>query len=664
MINLKKILISNRGEIARRIMRTGREMGYTCCVIYSREDANTDFVTEADEAYDLGNGNLLETYLNIPKIISIALHHGIQAIHPGYGLLSENFLFAQACEENNIIFIGPTQKNIKLMSQKHEARKLAHSLDIPLLASVYSHNILDLISLSSNLNYPVIVKAVSGGGGKGMYIVHEKEVLKDVIEKAGREAYSYFGDPSLYIEEYLESPRHIEVQLLGDNYGNIVHLFERDCTIQRRHQKIIEEAPALTLRDDVRKNIIDSALKIANTIGYVSAGTIEFLMDEKQTFYFLEMNTRVQVEHPVTEMITGIDIIKEQFNIAEGRHLSFKQEDIYCKGHAIECRIYAENPFKEFKPSSGSIITYIEPSENIVRIDSSIKGPAVISDNYDPMISKLISYGPDRESARVNLLNSLHDYIIHGIDTNITYIIEILNHPLFIQNSYSTAFCIDSSHFLHKSHEKRIKESPVELIVAAFLIFNFSPGNSQLTAPGSPAWQNFGYWRNLMVTEINVLGKNYKVSFKKQSSNTFTFNINDNHYISISGNVLNARVDFNFSMHRYVAFMSILADTYYISLSGVTISFFRNDIIKIQDKKDKINNFPEPDNHILAPLNGKIIIINIKLHEMVNKGDVLMVLESMKMENYIIAPRSGQITKLLAHTGDRVTGRDVLAILT
>ncbi len=664
MLNFSKILIANRGEIARRIIRTAREMDYKCAVIYSSGEINADFVSEADEAYDLGNGNIHETYLNITKIIDIALRNGIQAIHPGYGFLSENYKFAKACEENNIVFIGPTSENIKLMSQKTAAREFVKSLGIPLLESVQGNSPEELLKKSGKLKYPVIVKADTGGGGKGMQIVKKPEELSKILEISQREALAYFGDSNVYLEEYLEYPRHIEVQILGDCYGNIIHLYERECTIQRRHQKIIEEAPSLCLSDNLRNKLLEASLTIARKMKYLNAGTIEFLVDENQNFYFLEMNTRIQVEHPVTEKITGIDLVREQLNIASGNRLNFKQEDISVNGHAIESRIYAENPFNEFLPSVGSVIKYQEPTGRSVRIDSALSGPALISSDFDPMIAKVISGDLNRESARLNLIRFLQQYIIHGIDTNIPYLIEILNNPGFIQNSYSTSFCKDSKNMLQASYIKKMHGLSIELITAAFLIFTFPFLINHVNTNDNRVWKSLGYWRNIMVTEINILDVNYNITFKKQGTDNFTFCINEKVPLLVKGREKNGRVDFLFSGQRHVAFISSLSDIYYLSINGNTYTIRRNDITKTKFVKESGLNSFNQQNKILATINGKIIKMNVKMNEKVNKGDILMVVESMKMENYILAPKGGKITNICVNTGDLVKGRDVLAILT
>ena len=375
---INKILIANRGEIAVRIMRTLKRLHIESVAVFADNDANALHRRMADEAYPLGNGSLKDTYLNIQKIIDTALDSGAEAIHPGYGFLSENPDFAEACRQNNLIFIGPDADTMRLMGNKIAARQVAIENNIPVTFGL-TGGFDEIIAQADTLPYPVLIKAAAGGGGKGMHIVRQKEDLKDELERASREAEKYFGDGTVFVEQYIENPRHIEVQILADHHGNIIHLGERECTIQRRYQKIIEESPSPTLNEEKQQQLLDTAVRLCKGIGYKNAGTVEFIVDKDLNFYFLEVNTRIQVEHPVTEMRTGIDIVEEQIRIARGKEIGWTQDMIQTQGHAIELRIYAEDPENNFLPTPGKVTAYHEPQGRGTRFDSSIDGPFTIS---------------------------------------------------------------------------------------------------------------------------------------------------------------------------------------------------------------------------------------------------------------------------------------------
>ena len=415
----KKILVANRGEIAIRVMRTAKEMGIRTVAIYSEVDADSLHVKVADESYCIGKESLAETYLNIKKIINIALKADCEAIHPGYGFLAENPEFVKACDSSGIIFIGPSGKVIALMGNKIEARSFIRSINIPLVDGAVGKDTESLIKAGKKISFPLLLKAAAGGGGKGMRIVRDEKQLREGLESTAREAEKYFGDGTVYIEKYLDEPRHIEFQVLGDNFGNAIHVFERECSIQRRYQKIIEESPSVTLSPEIREKMGETAVKICKKTGYNNAGTIEFLVDKNLNFFFLEMNTRIQVEHPVTELTTGLDLVKEQIFISAGNPLRYKQKDIVQKGHAIEARIYAEDPSNSFLPSPGKMTFYKEPAGKNIRVDTAVKEAAEIKSLYDPMISKLIVYGNNRNEAIGKLELALSEYVIHGIQTNI-----------------------------------------------------------------------------------------------------------------------------------------------------------------------------------------------------------------------------------------------------
>ena len=441
----KKVLIANRGEIALRIIRACRELGIATVAIYSQADSESLHVSLADEAYCIGPAQSSKSYLHIPAIISVALTSGADAIHPGYGFMAERADFVDICDEHHIKFIGPSSKAMRAMGDKASARATMISSGVPVTPGTGLVESVDEVrEFAKKVGFPIIIKATAGGGGKGMRIVREEYELEDAFNLCRNEAKNAFGNPEVYCEKYLENPRHIEVQILADSFGNVVHLGERDCSIQRRHQKLLEEAPSPAISEDIRKAMGQAAVNAAKAINYEGAGTIEFLLDEtdpkNKKWYFMEMNTRVQVEHCVSEMISGVDIVKEQVRVAAGQRLSVKQEDICLKGHAIECRINAEDPDRDFMPFAGKIEGYIAPGGFGVRVDSHVYTGYKIPPYYDSMVGKLICWGKDREEARHRMLRALNEYVITGIKTTIPFHREILNDNVFISGNFNTSF--------------------------------------------------------------------------------------------------------------------------------------------------------------------------------------------------------------------------------
>lgn len=440
MIN--KVLVANRGEIAVRIMRACREMGIETVAVYSIADKDALHVKLADEAVCIGKAQPKDSYLNIESIITAAVLTGADAIHPGFGFLSENAKFARICRECNIKFIGPSPEMIEAMGDKARARQMMIEAEVPVVPG--SDGIIEKVSeakgLAREVGYPVILKAVAGGGGRGMRIVWQEEELEKAFNTASNEALSAFGDGSMYLEKYIVEPRHIEFQILGDAYGNVVHLGERDCSMQRRHQKVIEEAPSPCISEELREEMGKAAIKAAKAAEYENAGTIEFILDKDRNFYFIEMNTRIQVEHPVTEMITGIDLIKEQLRIASGKKLSFTSEDIQIKGHAIECRINAENPAMNFRPCAGKITELHLPGGRGVRVDTAIYPGYNVPPTYDSMLAKIIAYGDNREEALSIMRRALAEIVVEGIDTNIEFQYDLIHTKEFDKGHFDTSF--------------------------------------------------------------------------------------------------------------------------------------------------------------------------------------------------------------------------------
>jgi acetyl-CoA carboxylase biotin carboxylase subunit len=447
-----KILIANRGEIALRIIRACREMGIATVAVYSEADKSSLHVRFADEAVCIGPAASTDSYLNVPAIISAAEITDVEAIHPGYGFLAENAHFAEICESCKIKFIGPKPETIRMMGDKVVAKETMRKMGVPQTPGAQGvvQTKEDALEIAKRIKYPIIIKAVSGGGGKGMRVCHNDITLLSSFNIAQNEAESNFGNPDVYLEKYIEDPKHVEFQILADEHGNVVHLGERDCSIQRRHQKLIEEAPSSALNKKLRKKMGDAAIKAAKGSDYRGAGTVEFLLDANNDFYFMEMNTRIQVEHPVTEMITGIDLIKEQIKVANGQKLSFKQEDIVFEGAAIECRINAEDPKNNFMPSPGKIEELHLPGGLGIRVDTHIYQGYTISPYYDSMVAKVIAYGPTRKDAIATMLRALDEMYVAPIKTTIGLQQDILKHPLFQEGKIST-------HFLEKHFKDEIE---------------------------------------------------------------------------------------------------------------------------------------------------------------------------------------------------------------
>jgi acetyl-CoA carboxylase, biotin carboxylase subunit len=439
---ITKVLIANRGEIALRVMRSVKEMGIATVAVYSEADRKSLHVKFADEAICIGPPPSSESYLRIDKIIEAAKLVGANAIHPGYGFLSENEDFAKACREAGIIFIGPSPEAIEIMGSKLAAKEAVAKFNVPLVPGTSSpiSDVNEAKAIAKKIGYPVLIKASAGGGGKGMRVVESDSEFESQLERATSEALSSFGDGSVFIEKYITNPKHIEFQIFGDHHGNVIHFFERECSIQRRHQKVIEEAPSSALTPALRKTMGEAAVNVAKSCDYYNAGTVEFILDEKKNFYFLEMNTRLQVEHPVTEMITGIDLVKLQIRIAQGEYLPFKQEDLSIRGHAIEARVYAEDPSNNFLPDIGTLATYKIPKGNGVRVDDGFEQGMSIPFYYDPMIAKMVCHAENRNLAIEKTIRALREYDITGVETTISFCVFAIDHEAFRSGDFDTNF--------------------------------------------------------------------------------------------------------------------------------------------------------------------------------------------------------------------------------
>lgn len=498
---LATVLIANRGEIAVRVIRACREMGLRTVAVYSEADSEAPHVALADSAYLLGPGPASESYLCIEKILVVAREAGADAIHPGYGFLSENASFAEACEQAGIAFIGPPSSAIRLLGDKIRAKKLMAAAGVPVVPGYEDEDQSDgrLAEEAAAIGVPVLIKAAAGGGGRGMRVVRELAAFSGELAEARREARSAFGDDRVLLERYVEQPRHVEVQIVGDSHGQVLHLFERECSIQRRHQKIIEESPSTVMTPALRARMTEAAVAAGKAAGYVNAGTVEFLVEEqpggKSRFYFLEVNTRLQVEHPVTELLTGIDLVKLQLRVAAGEPIPFTQAEVIASGHAIEGRIYAEDPARDFVPSLGRLECWLPPAGPWVRVDSGVEMGSEVSPYYDPMLAKLIVRGEDREDALRRLEFALRDFHVLGVRTNIPYLLKIIRHPEFRAGRLSTGFLAR-----HLPAWKPSGESPPEILLALAadaMIREKATGftDAEEGDPQSP-WQDARGWRN------------------------------------------------------------------------------------------------------------------------------------------------------------------------
>ena len=651
---IHRVLIANRGEIAVRIIKTLKKLHIDSVAVFADNDANALHRRLADEACPLGSGALEDTYLNIKKIIDAALDSGADAIHPGYGFLSESPELVEACEANNLIFIGPDVNSMRLMGNKIEARKIAIANDIPVTVGVTGTQE-EILRQADNLPYPVLVKAAAGGGGKGMHIVREKDNLKDELERASREAKNYFGDGTVFVEQYIEQPRHIEVQVLADHHGNVIHLHERECTIQRRYQKIIEESPSPTLTETKRQEICETAVRLCKAIGYRNAGTVEFIVDKDLNFYFLEMNTRIQVEHPVTEMRTGIDIVEEQIRIARGKEMGWTQEMIQPQGHAIELRIYAENPENGFLPTPGKVTAYHEPQLRGARVDSSIDGICTISEAYDPMIAKLTCHAKDRQSAIETAQNALKQFIIQGLTTNKAYLWEVIKNQDFAENKIDTGFCTTHQEELLKALNESRKALCANDIVLSFLIYDFC--KRQIECRTENVWEQIGYWRYRMQLVVDVEDKKIPVSVNEATAGKIKGVIGEKPFC----------VEFlQFEHNQLKIMLNGRPETVYCSVNdeqktivnfhGLNFTCFRTD--QLNDTMDYACKETVNDkSRLVSPMPGKVVKINVKEGDEVNEGTIMMVVEAMKMENNIVASGKAKVKRILVEEGQMVDNK-------
>ncbi|CAD8047112.1 unnamed protein product [Paramecium primaurelia] len=652
MSYINKLLVANRGEIACRVMRTAKKMGIKTVAVYSDIDKNTLFVEMADEAYNIGPPQALQSYLKSDKIIDVALSTKSQAIHPGYGFLSENAQFSEDCQKNDIIFVGPSADSIRKMGSKSESKIIMTNAKVPVVPGYHGENQDPnfLLQEAEKIGFPVLIKAVMGGGGIGMKIVRQKSEFLEALDSAKKESQFSFKDERVLIEKYIEKPRHIEVQIFGDKHNNYVHLFERDCSIQRRHQKVIEEAPS-ALDENLRYDIGEKAKEAARAVKYSNAGTVEFIFDLDQSkFYFMEMNTRLQVEHPITEMITGVDLVEWQLKVASGEHLPLTQEQIKRKGHSIEARIYSENPNNNFLPECGKLDHYSEPqASQTVRIETGVREGDTISIFYDPMIAKLVVYGENRQKAIQTLLNALQNYQIQGLPNNISFLKTVLQHPEYINQQYDTSFITKNQDNLLKLKDNY---NPIDIALAI-------AGRNFLNSVQLPKsllnFRNGAQVNNKLTLNIQ------SASYANQKEMIITHNINGtNHELDIEGSKIivqkvtksnehNNQLIFETNQGIFIRTIRNTENVLIFDAEGdpITITVTSEEFIKSKQNL-RLGN----DKEIVASIPCILNKVNVNVGQKVKIGDTLIIMVTMKMQHTVKAAIDGEVKEVRYKEGE------------
>ncbi|WP_407558385.1 acetyl/propionyl/methylcrotonyl-CoA carboxylase subunit alpha [Vibrio parahaemolyticus] len=661
----KRILIANRGEIACRIIKTAKSMAIETVAVYSEADRSSLHVKHADFAEFIGPAPASESYLDIDAIIGAAKKWQADAIHPGYGFLSENPKLAKACSENGIVFIGPSTSAIEAMGSKSQAKAIMSEANVPLVPGYHGtdNSVEHLLAEAEKIGYPVMLKATQGGGGKGMRVVNSAAEMPLAIDGAQREALSSFGDKQLLIEKCILQPRHVEVQVFADQHGNCVYLSDRDCSIQRRHQKVVEEAPAPGLSDELRKQMGEAAVQAAQAIDYVGAGTVEFLLDSRGEFYFMEMNTRLQVEHPVTELITGVDLVEWQFKVAAGEHLPISQSEITHNGHSIELRIYAEDADNDFMPSTGRIDYLHEPvsDSNVrlahVRVDSGVTQGDTISEYYDPMISKLIVWGQTRDIALKQLKQALTHYHVRGVTTNIGYLYSIISQPAFAEIELDTNFLVKHQQGINQ--RQNVSDS-IWLTLAAVARWNQLTLKSGDSALSSPTKQGF----RLSVDDVyrfNFTDTNANHQARLQQSSQDTGVLHLNHFTVRCGEELH-QVTLLESDNPFIVNIDDVRYAFNaLNNEQKTTLFYlgQQRTFAHQPNFESVNN-KDDELSPTAPLNGVISAVMVNKGDKVAAGDPLLVLEAMKMEYTITAPVAATVDEVFYQHGDQVQHGSIL----
>ncbi len=646
---LKKILIANRGEIACRIINTAKRLGLKTVAVYSDADKNALHVQVADEAYHIGPAPSKDSYLVSEKIIEIAKLSDADCIHPGYGFLSENCDFSRLCKDNSIVFIGPPETAIEAMGSKSRSKEIMAQANVPLVPGYYGHNQDEgfLFEQANNMGYPILIKAAFGGGGKGMRVVNETNEFMSALASAKREAIAGFGNDQVLLERYVSQPRHVEIQIFSDNHGNCIYLGDRDCSLQRRHQKVIEEAPAPALSDTLKKEMGEAAVRCAQAINYQGAGTVEFLLCEDE-FFFMEMNTRLQVEHPVTEMITGVDLVEWQIRVASGQPLLMQQQDVTLTGHALEARIYAEDPTEDFMPCSG-VIKLLSTPENSkhIRIDTGVKTGSEISSFYDPMIAKLIVWDENRDLAIKRLQSTLEQFHLAGFRSNIDFLHNLASHDGFVKTQPTT-------HFIGENQAElvieNIKDKKICVLLAG-LIYLESIKNQNCTSP----WNIQTGFRLNQNNTINIPFVDHSQFKAIVNDSGYILNLDGEEFIAdifISDHRLNA----NINGTKYSA--DHVSDNDQIELMYLSQSH----LFQLRNKH-YINEVENEDVSLAAPMNGTVVKHLLAIDSDVIKGDDIVVMEAMKMEYTLTAPFDGKLSSYCFEEGSLVSHGDLLAIV-
>ena len=666
----KKILIANRGEIAVRIMATCHEMGIRTVAVYSDVDANARHVRIADEAYAIGPAPATQSYLKVETLLAVAQRSGAEAIHPGYGFLSENADFAEACERTGIVFIGPSAKAMRAMGAKISAKQIAQSVDAPTVPG-YAGESQDetlLLREAQHIGFPLLVKASAGGGGKGMREVHSANAFLEQLAGAKREALASFGDDTVFLERLIQQPRHVEIQILGDMHGSMISLGERECSIQRRHQKIVEESPSVALTPALRAEMGATAVRIAQAAGYVNAGTMEFILDADKHYYFLEMNTRLQVEHPVTELVTGLDLVRHQLLIAAGEPLALTQEQVTHRGHAIEVRLYAEDAEHNFLPSTGTIDTFVLPEGPGIRVDSGIENGDEITQFYDPMIAKLIVYGENRDAAISRLQRALEQCALFGVTTNIQLLHSIALHPAFREGRTHTGF-LDEYHLLTPTSSQTL---PQDVLIAAAIyevtqelrIAKDQATLSMHTEPTNP-WKTLGPWR--MIGEARRLTYRFReqehtvslmqaslanawnISVDRQALGIIEYMLGNEGLLLLKQGEIQTRV--------YVHTQEI--GEVQVMLNGSLYRLERKQPPDV-DTTARGGGLVRSQKTLTAPMAGTIVKVHAQDGDTVEALQVLVILSAMKMEHAIVAPHEGKVRHVYYQEGAVVQGGAVI----
>ena len=652
---IQKILVANRGEIARRIIRTCRKMGISTVAVYSEADAGMPFVAEADEAVLLGPAPSSESYLRIDKILDAAALTNSDAIHPGYGFLAENAAFAEACAGANVIFIGPTPDAIRSMGSKREAKALVGKAGVPVIPGYdgASQDPKDLAKEALEIGFPVLLKASAGGGGKGMKLVRQEAELPDAIASAAREGQSSFGDGTLLVEKYIEDPRHVEIQILGDSHGNLIHLNERECSIQRRHQKIIEETPSPALDAALRNAMGEAAVLCGKAINYQNAGTVEFILAPDRSFYFLEVNTRLQVEHPVTECVTGLDLVEEQILVAQGEALRMSQEAVRFEGAAVEVRLYAEDPAAGFLPQSGKVVDWDLPPAEGLRVDSGVEAGSEVGIHYDPMLAKIITSGENRPLALQRMRRALRSLSVQGVTTNREFLLRVLEHPAFIAGDIDTHF-IDR-HLQDELGDGASEADEQRAAIAAALADQQQRDRERVFVRDVPSG-----WRNNYHTpqwvEYEAGEREIRVEYRYLGDDRFNVWTGDEGRDIRVVSWEPPQLTLEEGSHRWHARISVDGDRRYVHTSQFSTGLLQKP--RFPDKSQAV-----PAGGCVAPMPGKVIELRVAEGDTVQAGQVLLIMEAMKMEHSVAAPQGGTVAHVGVAAGDQVDADALLIVV-